>query len=226
MIIEALPLWHFQTNCYIVGDRPGGKAIVIDIPGEPDVVAERLDEHDLTPIAILHTHGHIDHLGGSGQFSRNYGGLPAYIHPLDRDRLVDPRSQLGGLAAMLGDLEIDPPDEIIAIDEGDKLDLAGFPLKAIHTPGHTPGHLCYLLSDVETDDGSADILFSGDHLFAGSVGRTDLPGGDWEVLMNSMREKILPLPDETLVAPGHGPITTIGQERKTNPFLVEAAGSL
>lgn len=226
MIIEALPLWHFQTNCYIVGDRYGGKAIVIDIPGEPEAVAERLREHDLTPVAILHTHGHIDHVGGAGQFSRMYGGLPAYIHPLDQDRLADPGAQLGGLARMLGDLKVEPPAEIVTIDEGEELDLAGFSLTPVHTPGHTPGHLCYMLNEVETGEGHSDLLFSGDHLFAGSVGRTDLPGGDWEALMNSMRSKILPLPDATLVAPGHGPLTTIGQERKTNPFLAEAASSL
>lgn len=186
-----------------MGDRSGGKAIVIDIPGEPEAVAERLTEHDLTPVAILHTHGHIDHVGGAGQFSRMYGGLPAYIHPLDRDRLADPGAQLGGLARMLGDLKFEPPAEIVTIDEGEELDLAGFSLTPIHTPGHTPGHLCYKLNKVETGEGHSDLLFSGDHLFAGSVGRTDLPGGDWEVLMNSMRSKILPLPDATLVAPGH-----------------------
>lgn len=222
MIIEALPLWHFQTNCYIVADKPGGKAILVDLPGEPGVVAARLNELELTPAAILHTHGHIDHVSGSGEFSRMHGGIPAYIHDLDRSRLLDPRSELGVIARLLGNLDVDPPEEILSADEGELIELGEITIEPIHTPGHTPGHLCYLLRGVELSGSSEDLLFSGDHLFAGSVGRTDLPGGSWETLMTSMREKILPLDDRTIVAPGHGPLTTIGQERRTNPFLVEA----
>lgn len=225
LIIEGFPLWYFDTNCYIVGDEPGGKAIVIDAPGEPEAIAARLAAHSLTPVAILHTHGHIDHIGGSGPLSRLEGGLPAYIHDEDRYRILDPKSGLGGLAAMIQELDLDPPDDIRGVRDGDVIDIAGFPIEAIFTPGHTEGHVCYQVRAAELKGEKIDVLFSGDHLFAGSVGRTDLPGGDWETLMRSMREKILDLSDETLVAPGHGETTTIGRERVTNPFVLEAAAS-
>lgn len=225
MIIEGFPLWYFETNCYIVGDKPGGNAVVIDVPGEAEVIVERLAAHDLTLVAILHTHGHIDHIGGSGALSRLLGGIPAYIHDEDRYRMIDPKSQLGGLAKMVGDLELEPPDEIRGICDGDVIDIAGVPIEAVFTPGHTEGHVCFRIREAEVAGETADVLFSGDHLFAGSVGRTDLPGGDWDLLMRSMREKILVLPDETLVAPGHGQTTTVGNERKTNPFVLEAAAS-
>ncbi len=236
LVVEAIPLWYFQTNCYIVGDPKSGKAVVIDVPGEPHVVARRLETHGLEPIAILHTHGHIDHVGGSGALSRAEGDIPAYIHDFDRYRILKPRSQLGGLASLLVDLDLDPPSELRSLEDGDVVDIGGFPLEVVFTPGHTEGHCCFrlrgrtcsvrapelgLAEPAEVDD----ILFSGDHLFAGSVGRTDLPGGDWETLLESIRTKIVGLPDTTYVLPGHGPFTTIGRERLVNPFVHEAVAT-
>lgn len=236
VVVFGLPLWIFETNCYIVGDTSTGKAVVIDAPGEPAAIAGVLEEHSLEPVAILHTHGHIDHIGASGSLSRAKGGIPAYIHEFDRYRIERPAGQLGGLAAVLKELDLEPPAELRSIQDGDVIDIAGFPLEVVFTPGHTEGHVCFRMRGVDAEVGAPqlgisspqpvdDILFSGDHLFAGSVGRTDLPGGDWDTLMRSMRSKILVLPDETLVLPGHGPYTTIGRERLINPFVHEAAAA-
>ncbi len=236
LIAEGIPLWFFETNCYIVGDRKSGSAVVIDAPGEPERIAKHLESLELEPVAILHTHGHIDHIGGSGRLSRAKGNIPAYIHEFDRYRIERPAAQLGGLAAVLRDLELEPPADLRSLEDGDVVDLAGFPIEVVFTPGHTEGHICFRIRGVDCsvrapllgiDDPLPvdDLLFSGDHLFAGSVGRTDLPGGDWDTLLESMRTKILGLPDETLVLPGHGPLTTIGRERLTNPFVQEAAAT-
>jgi hydroxyacylglutathione hydrolase len=140
-----------------------------------------------------------------------------HIHDADRHMLLDPVGTGGTLAELLTyqDLDLDPPELLYGLDDGQRVSGAGMTFTALHTPGHTPGSTCFLL-DV---DGEETVLFSGDHLFAGSIGRTDLPGGSHEQLMASMAEKILPLADDIRVLPGHGPTTTIGDERRTNPFL-------
>jgi len=237
IVIQGVPLWYFETNCYVVADTGTGKAVVIDAPGEADKIAGILDKLGCEPVAILHTHGHIDHIGGAGPLSRAKGGIPAYIHEFDRYRIEHPERQLGGLAAVLRHLDLEPPEELRSLQDGDIVDLGGFPLEVVFTPGHTEGHVCFRLRGLQATVHAPllgigepqpvdDILFSGDHLFAGSVGRTDLPGGDWAQLLESLRSKILGLPDETLVLPGHGPYTTIGRERLVNPFVHEAAAAL
>jgi glyoxylase-like metal-dependent hydrolase (beta-lactamase superfamily II) len=143
--------------------------------------------------------------------------VPVRIHDDDLHMLLDPIGTSGGFGRMMGDLDLRPPELIYGLDDGEQVSGAGMTFTAIHTPGHTKGSVCFQLEI----DREPPVLFSGDHLFAGSIGRTDLPGGSYEELMTSMAEKILPMNDEVVVLPGHGETTTVGRERRTNPFLLE-----
>ena len=221
MMIEGLPLWLAETNAWIVAPSgPGGECVLVDAPPDPTALLDRIQHHGLRLVALLSTHGHVDHIGGIGTVVRAQPEpVPVHIHDHDKHMLLDPVGTSGGFGQYLEQAGIDvrPPELIYGLDDGQKVSGAGMTFTAIHTPGHTQGSVCFRL-DVE---GEAPILFSGDHLFAGSIGRTDMPGGSFEQLMESMAEKILPLADETHVLPGHGPTTTVGRERITNPFLVE-----
>lgn len=219
MLVEGIPLWVAQTNAWIVAPAgPGGECVLIDAPPEPDAILDRLAESGLRLVALLATHGHVDHVGGISTVVAGSGGeVPVHLHDHDRHMLLDPvgtSATLGQMLARQG-LDLRPPEVIHHIDDGQKVSGAGMTFTAIHTPGHTQGSVCFLL-EVE---GEAPILFSGDHLFRGSVGRTDLPGGSSEQLLASMAEKILPMADDVRVLPGHGGTTTVGHERRTNPFL-------
>lgn len=211
MLIDAAPLWMAATNCYVVAPEAGASAVVIDAPPDLVGVGELLRKHRLTPVALLVTHGHIDHTGGSGGLARNYK-VSAYLHPDDTWLAESPEEQLRSLFGMVLPGDYSPPDRFADLADGQSLELAGLSLEVLHTPGHTPGHCCFLMETEGT-------LFSGDQLFAGSVGRTDLPGGDWDTLVASMEKKVLVLDNAIEVLPGHGPATTIGHERRTNPFL-------
>jgi len=220
MLIEALSLWLAQTNAWIVApDGPGGECVLVDAPPEPGPLLARLAELELRLVALISTHGHIDHVGGISTVVRASPSpqTPVHIHDDDLHMLLDPVGTGGMLGAYLDGLDVTPPEVIRGLDDGTVVSGAGMAFTALHTPGHTRGSVCLRL-DV---DGEVPILFSGDHLFAGSIGRTDMPGGSYEQLMASMAEKILPLDDEIAVLPGHGPTTTVGRERRTNPFLLE-----
>jgi glyoxylase-like metal-dependent hydrolase (beta-lactamase superfamily II) len=221
MLIEGLPLWIAETNAWIVAPSgPGGECVLIDAPPDPSAIIGRLQHHGLRLVALLSTHGHLDHIGGVGTVARSQEeDVPVHIHDGDKHMLLDPVGTSGGFANFLDQqaLDLRPPELIYGLDDGQKVSGAGMTFTAIHTPGHTKGSVCFLLNV----EGEAPVLFSGDHLFAGSIGRTDMPGGSFEELMASMAEKILPLPDDVNVLPGHGPVTSIGRERKTNPFLLE-----
>lgn len=219
MLIEGLPLWLAQTNAWLVAPQgPGGECVLIDAPPEPTALLERIRHHDLRLVALLSTHGHVDHIGGVKEVVKAHDhDIPVHIHDGDRHMLLDPIGTSGGFGQYLYGLDVSPPELIYGLDDGDRVSGAGMTFTAIHTPGHTQGSVCFLL-DVE---GEAPFLFSGDHLFAGSIGRTDLPGGSFDALMESMAEKILPMDDAVRVLPGHGGTTTVGQERRTNPFLLE-----
>ena len=223
MLLHGIPLWIAQTNAWFVAPAgPGGECVLIDAPPEPDEIFAYLAEQGLRLVALLATHGHVDHVGGiSTMVAGSEAGVPVHIHDDDRHMLLDPvgtSATLGQMLAQQG-LDLRPPEVIHHIDDGQRISGAGMTFTAIHTPGHTQGSVCFLL-EVE---GEAPILFSGDHLFRGSIGRTDLPGGSTEQLMASMAEKILPLADDIRVLPGHGATTTVGHERRTNPFLIGLA---
>jgi hydroxyacylglutathione hydrolase len=220
MTIEGLRLWIAGTNAWIVAPTgPGGECVLVDAPPDPESIVSRLTEQGLRLVALLATHGHVDHVGGVAEVvDAQPHDVPVHLHEGDRHMLLDPVGTGGTLGRVLAaeELDLDPPELLYGLDDGQRVSGAGMTFTAVHTPGHTQGSVCFLLEV----DGEAPVLFSGDHLFAGSIGRTDLPGGSYEQLMASMAEKILPLEDDVRVLPGHGPTTTIGQERRGNPFLV------
>jgi glyoxylase-like metal-dependent hydrolase (beta-lactamase superfamily II) len=218
VLVAGFPAGSFQTNCYVVAPAPGEECVVID-PGQNAVagVDALLREHRLKPVAVLLTHGHIDHIWSVVPVC-GARDVPAWIHPEDRDLLSDPAKGLGmPVGQLFGGLEFTEPDDVRELTDGGTLRLAGLDLTVDHTPGHTRGSVTF-----RTPDEDSQILFSGDLLFAGSIGRTDLPGGDYPTILRSLA-KTMTLPDETTVLPGHGPQTTIGRERATNPYVREAA---
>ncbi|HEX7276183.1 MAG TPA: MBL fold metallo-hydrolase [Acidimicrobiales bacterium] len=233
-MIEGLRLWLAGTNAWIVAPTgPGGECVLVDAPPEPRVILHRLRENGLKLVAVLTTHGHVDHVGGIGEVvAHAHDGtadakrptVPVHLHHADRHMLMDPVGAGGTLAQMLDmeNLRIPPPEMVFGLDDGQKVSGAGMTFTALHTPGHTQGSVCFLLEM----EGEAPMLFSGDHLFKGSIGRTDLPGGSYEQLMASMKEKVLPLADDVVVLPGHGDRTTVGTERRTNPFLLREFGAV
>jgi glyoxylase-like metal-dependent hydrolase (beta-lactamase superfamily II) len=212
MIIETFPVGLLQCNCTILGSEQTREAIVID-PGDsvPEVIA-RLRRRNLEAKHIIATHGHIDHVGGLKEL-KEATGAPVYLHRGD----LFLYQALPMQAALIG-LAAPPATEIDAhLDEGDELGAGEIKLAVFHTPGHTPGSLCFHAPGYE------GRLFAGDTLFMGSIGRTDLWGGSFEEIMHSLRSKVVTLPDETIVIPGHGPATTIGREKLFNPFLQAGA---
>jgi glyoxylase-like metal-dependent hydrolase (beta-lactamase superfamily II) len=223
MLVAGFPAGSFAANCYVVAPGPGEECLIID-PGQDaeDGIEEILAEYRLKPVAVLTTHGHIDHVWSVTPVcgARN---IPAYIHPADRALLADPARgfplQVG--QQLLRGLTFTEPDDVRVLADGMTLRLAGVELIVDHAPGHTPGSVALRsVAQGSVAQGSGhDVMFSGDLLFAGSIGRTDLPGGDHRAMLDSLARVCLALPDETQVLPGHGPGTTIGEERASNPFL-------
>lgn len=218
MRIVGFPAGIFATNCYLVSDD-AGECVVVD-PGQdaaPRVTAE-VSEAGLRPRAVLVTHGHLDHVWNVREVAEHYR-IPVYVHPDDRPLLPDPARGLSAdLAAMLGGQSFSEPDEVVEVFDGDRLEFGDLVFDVDHVPGHSRGHVSFR-TVADTDEGEREVVLGGDVLFRDGVGRTDLPGGDQDVLLQSIQKKFLVLDDDAVVLPGHGPSTTIGRERRANPFL-------
>ena len=211
MLIAGFPAGSFATNCYLVAPGPGEECVIID-PGQDaeDGIAEILATHRLKPVAVVLTHGHIDHIWSVAPVC-GARDIPAYIHPSDRALLSDPARGLPQAGQLLRGLTFTEPDDVAELSDRMTVRLAGVELVVNHAPGHTPGSVTFRAPE--------GVMFAGDLLFAGSIGRTDLPGGDYPTILDSLARVCLTLPDEVQVLPGHGPQTTIGAERASNPFL-------
>ena len=221
MLIAGFPAGPWGTNCYVVATAPGSECVVVD-PGmeATEGVARVVEEHRLKPVSVLVTHGHVDHMCCVAPVAGGYDAT-AWIHPSDRHLLTDPMAGMSPETARMmlgGDYTWDEPDDVRELGDLQELELAGIRFVVDHTPGHTEGSVTFRSPYPDADEVS-EVMFSGDLLFAGSIGRTDLPGGDHPTMLHSLATKVLPLADDIVVLPGHGEQTTIGRERATNPFL-------
>jgi hydroxyacylglutathione hydrolase len=224
VLIAGFPAGPWAANCYVVATGPGSECVVVD-PGKDavDGIAEIVRQHRLKPVSVLLTHGHIDHVWCVVPVAGTYDAT-AWLHPSDRHLLEDPMAGISPESAsmMLGSgYSFAEPDDVAELADGQSLELAGLRFDVDHTPGHTQGSVTFRTA-YQRDDVS-EVMFAGDLLFAGSIGRSDLPGGDHATMMETLRTKVLTLPDDIVVLPGHGEQTSIGRERATNPFLQDLA---
>lgn len=203
--VQLLEVGPLAVNAYIVGHGSTGKALVIDPGDEGDRILRAVGRLGLSVEKILLTHGHFDHVGAVA-FLREKTGAPVHVHPDDADRM-----RSAGMQGLMFGLRVkNPPPPDVLVRDGDEIPFGDVPFRVAHTPGHTPGCVSFV---------AAGMAFVGDLIFAGSIGRTDLPGGDYDTLIRSVETKIFPLPAETVLFPGHGPATTVGEERRSNPFF-------
>lgn len=225
MLIAGFPAGAWGTNCYVVAPAAGEECVIID-PGHQATqgVEDALKKHRLKPVAVLLTHGHIDHVASVVPVCGAHD-VPAWIHPSDRYMLSDPEKGIGRSIGMplMGELTVGEPDDVRELDDGALVKLAGMDFSVAHAPGHTKGSVTFRMPERED---VPQVFFSGDLLFAGSIGRTDLPGGDMDEMFASLARVCLPLDDSTVVLPGHNDHTTIGRERASNPYLRQVAAGL
>jgi len=218
LLIDSFAAPMFATNCWVLAPGKDSECVVID-PGMPDVshqLEEILTRHNLKPVAIIATHGHLDHTFSIQPIADGYS-IPAYIHSEDRAYLTAPEKLLSAeFSSTVADMNFAEPIEVRELRNGEMVDLVGLTFKAIHAPGHTRGSLMF-----EVDD---QLLINGDVLFAGSIGRTDLPTGSAKEMEETLRKKVAPLSDHLQVLPGHGPETTMSFEKKNNPYLKSLVG--
>jgi hydroxyacylglutathione hydrolase len=209
--IDAFCLGPYQTNCYVIhGESPGGDPAcwVADFSFEIETLLDHLGQRSLIPEALVLTHAHVDHIAGLSAAKRRFPDAPIMIHEAEREWLTDANLNLSGFSPT--PVTAPPADRLIA--EGDELTLAGRSWRVLHTPGHSPGSVSLYCAD-------AGICVCGDAIFKGSIGRTDFPGCSFEALERSIREKLYALPDDTVLLPGHGPATSVGDEKASNPFV-------
>jgi glyoxylase-like metal-dependent hydrolase (beta-lactamase superfamily II) len=206
--IQTIVSTPFAENTYVAWQDGRTDAVVIDPGTEPDAILAFLRERGLTPAAVLNTHGHVDHIAGNADLKAAYPDAPLVIGVGDEPLLTDPGLNLSRPYGF--DVVSPPADRVVR--EGDTVLFAGLTLDIREIPGHSPGHIVYAVRD-------AGVVFGGDVLFRGSIGRTDFPGGSFETLAAGIREKLYTMPDETVVYPGHGPVTKVGHEKRTNPFV-------
>lgn len=206
MILETINLGPMQVNCYILASGSNSSSIIIDPGDDAEKIKMVLDKHKLNPAFIINTHGHYDHIGADDKFN-----LPVYIQSKDLGLLKDPKLNLSGLFFMPYSVN----SKIKTLEDNAVIELETLQLKVIHTPGHTPGSISLLMKKPK-----GNILFTGDTLFYQGIGRTDFSGGDEALLIKSIKEKLFPLSDDTVIYPGHGPSSTIGNEKRANPFLI------
>lgn len=210
ILLATIVSSDFQENCYVAQLRGRDDCLVVDPGFEPERIVDYLDRHRLTPGAILNTHGHIDHIAGNGVLKQRWPTCPLVIGAGDAEKLVNPRRNL---SAILG-LSLASPPANATVGDGDLYSAAGFDLEVRAVPGHSAGHVVFLWKGAHPW-----IAFVGDVIFAGSVGRTDFPDGDFDTLASGIREKLYTLPDDTVLYSGHGPATTVGDEKQNNPFV-------
>ncbi len=233
MLVIGFPAAAFGTNCYVLSPGAGQECVVVDPGiGVLDELAGVLRDNRLKPAAVLLTHGHLDHVYSVTPVCGAHG-VPALVHTDDVYRLEDPLATMDpSLVAMLSQqfgqaAQWTEPDDVRALADAETVSIAGLDIGVSHAPGHTEGSVMFALPGVpdglDGGSGATRTVLSGDVLFAGSIGRTDLPGGDHAAMLRSLRDKVLPLSDDTLVLPGHGPATTIARERGTNPYLAEVS---
>jgi glyoxylase-like metal-dependent hydrolase (beta-lactamase superfamily II) len=233
VLVRTVVAAAFETNCYVVAPGPGQECVVVD-PGIGVLtdLDEVLAEENLRPAAVLLTHGHLDHCFSVAPVC-GARGVTAYVHPGDREMIADPAKGLSVAMTQLfgGRLPYSEPQDVALLPDAGTISVAGLEFTVDHAPGHTQGSVLFRVAGVAQGldaptvpdrlRGGDELCLSGDVLFAGSIGRTDLPGGSTAQMVASLRDKILPLDDETVVLPGHGPATTIGRERRANPYLQE-----
>lgn len=234
MLVTGFPAQAFDTNCYILAPAAGEECVVVDPGiGVVEQLREVLAQLRLRPAAVLLTHGHLDHVYSVTPVCQG-SGVPALVHADDRYRLKDPIATIDrSLVAMLEQqfgrkATWTEPSDLIELTDRQQLDIAGLGFEILHAPGHTEGSAMIRLSEVPENISGAEVeltdtVLTGDVVFAGSIGRTDLSGGSHPAMLKSLREVVLPLPDSSLLLPGHGPATTMARERQTNPYLLEVS---
>ena len=206
MILETLCVGPFQVNCYILASHEESQAIIIDPGSDADKIKQTLKKHKLKSAFIINTHGHYDHIGCNDEFN-----VPVYVHREDAALLKDPQLNLSNFLMASYSVRA----TIMILEDKENIELDQIKLEVIHTPGHTPGGICLLMHKPTNK-----ILFSGDTLFCQGIGRTDFPGADERLIIKSIKDRLFKLSDDTIIYPGHGPSSTIGEEKRSNPFLI------